>query len=99
MATAQRKIAKVEGGEERARAYWRKNVRLILSLLAIWALVSYGAAVALAQPLAGLQIGRVSLSFWFAHQGAIVVFVILIFVYAAMMDRIDSEFDVHEGEM
>lgn len=96
MATAQRKIATVEGGEERARAYWKKNIRLILLLLAIWALVSYGAAILLAQPLVGVQLGQVPLSFWFAHQGAIIIFVALIFIYAALMDRIDNEFDVHE---
>lgn len=96
MATAGRKVAIIEGGAEKAQAYWKANIRLILTLLAIWALVSYVAAIILAQPLAGVNVGQVPLSFWFAHQGAIVVFVVLIFVYAKLMDRIDNEFDVHE---
>lgn len=95
MATG-RKVTVVEGGEEKAIAYWKANLRLITILLAIWALVSYVASIILAQPLYSFNIGRVPLSFWFAHQGSIIVFVILIFVYAKLMDNLDNEFDVHE---
>lgn len=91
-----RKVAVIEGGEEKAQAYWRANIRLILSLLAVWALVSYVAGFFLAQPLANINIGQIPLSFWFVQQGAIIVFVVLIFVYAWMMDRIDRQFDVSE---
>ncbi|MFP4436696.1 MAG: DUF4212 domain-containing protein [Chloroflexaceae bacterium] len=95
MATADRKIAKVDS-EEKAQAYWKTNIRLILGLLAVWALVSYVAAIGLALPLADVRIGNVPFSFWMAHQGAIVIFVILIFTYAKIMDRVDNKFDVHE---
>lgn len=96
MATAQRKMAVVEGGEQAARAYWRENLRAILVLLAIWALVSLVAGILLAEPLHGVILGQVPLSFWFAHQGSIITFVVLIFVYCWWMDRIDRKYDVHE---
>ncbi len=96
MATADRKVAKIEGSEDKAIAYWKANIRLILIMLGIWALVSYVAAILLANPLYTVQLGNVPLSFWFAHQGAIYIFVILIFVYAKLMDGIDNKFDVHE---
>ncbi len=80
----------------RAQAYWRANVRLIITLLAIWALVSYVAAIILAKPLYNVHVGQLPMSFWFAQQGSMFVFVILIFVYAWRMNKIDREFDVHE---
>ncbi len=95
MATG-RKVVVIEGSEEKAIAYWKANIRLIFILLAIWALVSYVAGIILAQPLSTINVGRVPLSFWFAHQGSMITFVILIFVYAKLMDKIDNEFDVHE---
>ncbi len=95
MATG-RKVAVVEGGEEKAIAYWKANVRLIFILLAIWALVSYVAGIILARPLVTINLGQVPLSFWFAHQGSMITFVVLIFVYAKLMDGIDNKFDVHE---
>jgi putative solute:sodium symporter small subunit len=93
---AGRKTAVVEGGEEAAIAYWKANVRLILSLLGVWALVSYVLGYFLAGPLSGVNLGNVSLSFWIVQQGAIFTFVILIFVYAVLMDRLDQQYDVHE---
>lgn len=81
-----------------AEAYWRANRRLIAILLAIWALVSYVFAILLARPLYTIHVGRLPMSFWWAQQGSMVVFVILIFVYAKMMDRIDRKFDVHEED-
>jgi len=85
-----------EWSPERANAYWKRNLRLISILLAIWFTVSYLLGLILANPLYGVRIGQLPMSFWFAQQGAIVVFVILIFVYCWVMDRIDKEFDVHE---
>jgi putative solute:sodium symporter small subunit len=64
--------------------------------LIIWALVSFVAAIILAKPLSDVQFFEVPLAYWFAHQGAMVVFVILIFVYAWRMDKIDAKYDVHE---
>jgi putative solute:sodium symporter small subunit len=81
---------------ELAAAYWKENVRIIGSLLGIWAFVSFVAGYFLAGPLNGVPFGNVPLSFWIAQQGAIIVFVILIFVYAKLMDRLDEKYDVHE---
>ena len=76
-------------------AYWKKNRRLIAILLAIWALVSFGFAILI--PLS-FNLGQLPANFWWAQQGSMYVFVILIFVYAWRMDKIDREFDVHETE-
>lgn len=76
-------------------AYWRKNRRLIAILLTIWAIVSYGFAILF--PM-NFNIGKLPAGFWWAQQGSMFVFVILIFVYAWRMDAIDREFDVHEEE-
>ncbi|NJN64216.1 MAG: DUF4212 domain-containing protein [Acidobacteria bacterium] len=78
------------------QAYWRANRRLIAILLAIWALVSYGFSIFLAEPLYGARIGYAPMSFWWAQQGSIFVFVILIFVYAIVMDRIDRRYGVDD---
>jgi len=81
--------------ETKARAYWRKNRRLIAILLTIWAAVSYGLAILFPMEI---KIGQLPAGFWWAQQGSMFVFVILIFVYAWRMDKIDREFDVHERE-
>jgi putative solute:sodium symporter small subunit len=65
---------------EKAKAYWRRNVTIISILLTIWALVSYGAAILMANILYDIKVGQLPMSFWFAQQGAIVTFVLLIFV-------------------
>jgi len=82
--------------QEQAKAYWRANQILIAILLVIWGLVSYVFAIFLAEPLSKFSIGHIPMSFWWAQQGSMVVFVILIFVYAKRMDALDKKFDVHE---
>lgn len=76
---------------ERHRTYWRRNQRLIAVLLTLWFLVSFVFALFLAEPLYDLRVGRLPMSFWWAHQGSMVVFVVLIFVYARRMDTLDRE--------
>jgi putative solute:sodium symporter small subunit len=76
--------------------YWKKNTRLIKVLLVIWALVSLVAAIILAKPLSEVQFFGVPLAFWFAQQGSIIIFLILIFYYAKRMDKLDEEYDVQE---
>ena len=78
------------------QAYWQANVRVIAALLAIWAVVSYVAAILLAPALHDVKLGSIPLGFWFGHQGSMITFVILIFVYVKLMDNIDEKFDVHE---
>lgn len=86
----------MSGMSEKQRAYWRKNTSLIRNLLIIWALVSYVPAIFFAEPLSNVMFFGVPLSFWFAQQGSILVFVILIFYYAIKMDRLDKEFGAKE---
>ena len=73
------------------RAYWRANIRLILTLLTIWAVVSIGFGILLIEPMNRVHIGKLPLGFWFSQQGSIYVFVVLIFVYAWRMDRLDRK--------
>lgn len=80
------------------RSYWRANRLLIAVLLAVWGLVSYVFGILLAEPLGAIRVGRLPMSFWWAHQGSMIVFVILIFVYAIVMDRLDRKYDVHEED-
>ena len=77
-----------------ARQYWRKNLKIISLLLTIWAVVSLGFGIALAPWLNQFQLPGTEfpLGFWFAQQGSIFTFVILIFVYAWRMNRLDDEF-------
>ncbi len=79
-----------------ADAYWQANIRLVLILLAIWFLVSYVFGIMLVEPLNHIRLGGMGLGLWFAQQGSIYVFLILIFVYAKRMNALDRRFDVHE---
>lgn len=76
--------------------YWRANLRLIAVLLAVWALVSFVFGILLIDELNTWKIGRLPLGFWFAQQGSIYVFVILVFFYAWRMDRLDRRYGVDE---
>jgi len=78
--------------------YWKKNKILIAVLLTIWATVSYGFAIFGAKALYGIKIGSLPMSFWWAQQGSMFVFVILIFVYAKVMDSLDRKYGVGEDE-
>ena len=77
-------------------AYWKANLRLIIIHLIIWAFVSYFCGIILRPVLSGIAVGGTDLGFWFAQQGSMFVFIIQIFVYAAQMNRLDRQFDVHE---
>ena len=84
--------------EGRFKAYWRENLTLMAILLAIWALVSFGAGILFRDALDSFSIGGAPLGFWFAQQGAIYVFVILIFVYSALMHRIERKYDIDDDQ-
>tara|TARA_R110002096_G_scaffold147671_31_gene307939 strand:+ start:4557 stop:4835 length:279 start_codon:yes stop_codon:yes gene_type:complete len=79
-----------------ASAYWKKNISILGILLAIWFLVSYGFGILFADQLNQFRIGGFKLGFWFAQQGSIYVFVILIAVYVKWMNRLDKEFGITE---
>jgi putative solute:sodium symporter small subunit len=74
--------------------YWRANLRLLALLLAVWFLVSIGLSILFVVPLNQLRIAGFPLGFWFAHQGSIYIFILLIWIYARTMDRIDARFNV-----
>lgn len=78
------------------KKYWQKNLRYLAWLLSVWALVSFGAGILFADSLNQFSIAGFPLGFWFAQQGAIYVFVILIFIYVCLMNRLDRKFDVDE---
>jgi putative solute:sodium symporter small subunit len=82
--------------KDRMKAYWSKNLQYLLILLSVWFIVSYGAGILFADALNGIRLGGFKLGFWFAQQGSIYVFVILIFVYVKLMNSLDKEFDVDE---
>jgi putative solute:sodium symporter small subunit len=84
--------------EQARREYWRKNLRLMAVLLAIWALVSFGAGILFVEPLNNIDFMGFPLGFWFAQQGSIITFVILIAVYVWRMDKLDAEYGVDEYE-
>ena len=79
-----------------ASEYWKANIRLVLFCLAIWFIVSYLFGIMLVEPLNQFQIGGYKLGFWFAQQGSIYTFVVLIFFYAWRINALDRKFDVHE---
>jgi putative solute:sodium symporter small subunit len=80
----------------RGRAYWKENIRRVLLLLSIWFLVSYGLSILFVDLLDHIKIGGFKLGFWFAQQGSIYIFVILIAVYVRWMNRLDKDHDVDE---
>ena len=82
--------------EQQAEEYWRRNVGLMIKLLAVWFVVSFGCGIMLFDVLNQIQIGGYKLGFWFAQQGSIYVFVGLIFYYAKKMAALDREFNVEE---
>ena len=79
-----------------AAAYWKENLRLMTILLVIWFVVSYGCGILLFDALNAIKIGGYKLGFWFAQQGSIYVFLVLIFYYASAMNKLDRKYDVHE---
>jgi putative solute:sodium symporter small subunit len=83
----------------RHEAYWKQNVRYVGALVVVWFVVSYGFGIVLAEPLNSFHLPGTSypLGFWFAQQGSIYVFVVLIFLYVILMNRLDRRFDVDEG--
>ncbi len=78
--------------------YWSENRRWMLVLGTIWFVVSLGCGVLWAEPLNTIQIGGFKLGFWFAQQGAIYTFIILIFVYARVMARLERRLGLEEPE-
>ncbi len=84
--------------KSKASAYWKQNLTYLLILLLIWFAVSYGAGILFKEELDQFQIGGFKLGFWFAQQGSIYVFVILIFVYVYLMNKLDTKYGFDESD-
>ena len=82
--------------EEQRKKYWHTNLKYLGLLLAVWFLCSYGAGIIWADQLNEIRWGGFKLGFWFAQQGSIYVFVLLIYVYVGLMNHLDRKFDVHD---
>jgi putative solute:sodium symporter small subunit len=85
-------------GNDSRQAYWRANLRLVGLCLVIWFAVSYGCGILLVEPLNRIEFFGVKLGFWFAQQGSIYVFLLLIFFYAWRMNALDRAFGMEEQE-
>lgn len=72
--------------------YWQENLRIIFALLSIWFLVSFGFGIIFSEWLDQFKIGGFKLGFWFAQQGSIFFFVILIFIYVHLMNKLDEKY-------
>jgi len=86
--------------EQIRKAYWKANLKLVAFCLAIWFIVSfivsYLFGIILVEQLNTIRLGGYKLGFWFAQQGSIYVFVVLIFIYAWRMNKLDRQFGVNE---
>lgn len=83
---------------ENRKAYWKANLRLLSGCMIVWFVCSYGFGILLVDQLNSIRMGGFKLGFWFAQQGAIYIFVALIFFYAWRMNKMDLKYDVHEHE-
>jgi putative solute:sodium symporter small subunit len=79
-----------------SHGYWKATLSLLTRILVIWFLVSFGAGILFADWLNNFYLGGYPLGFWFAQQGSMYIFIILIFYYGKKMGEIDRKFDVHE---
>ena len=82
--------------EDSRKAYWKANLKLVAMCLSIWFVVSYLFGIILVDQLNAISVGGYKLGFWFAQQGSMYIFVLLIFFYAYRMNKIDQQFNVHE---
>ncbi|MEZ5536813.1 MAG: DUF4212 domain-containing protein [Thiolinea sp.] len=81
---------------DNAQQYWKANLRLLAICLVIWFVVSYGCGILLVEPLNAIKLGGYKLGFWFAQQGSIYVFILLIFFYAISMGALDRKYGFDE---
>ena len=82
--------------EKNKNLYWRLNLTIVGSLLAIWFMVSFGAGILFSENLDQFEIAGFKLGFWFAQQGSIIIFVFLIVLYCFLMNKLDKRFNVEE---
>ena len=78
------------------QSYWKSNLKVVFSLLSLWFIASYGFGIIFSDFLDQIKIGGFKLGFWFAQQGSIFVFVILIFVYVWLIKKLDKKYNEEE---
>ena len=81
---------------EKAQAYWQENISTIVILLTVWFAVSFGCGIIFINELNTIEVSGVKLGYWFAQQGSIYLFVILIFTYVKLINKIDEKYGVQE---
>ena len=81
-----------------AHEYWKSNIKIVLSLLAVWFFISYGCGILFVDALDTIRFGGFKLGFWIAQQGSIFVFVILIFIYIHFMDKLDDRYNLESSK-
>ena len=84
--------------EKKRKAYWQANIKLMLALLSVWFLVSFGFGILLVDPLNEISFFGFKFGFWWAQQGSIYVFVVLIFIYSAVMKKIDKQYKTSDSD-
>jgi putative solute:sodium symporter small subunit len=80
------------------KGYWRANLKILIILLSIWFMVSFGFGIIFSDFLDQYKIGGFKLGFWFAQQGSIYLFVVLIFIYVHLMNKLDKKYKDHNDE-
>ena len=80
-----------------AHSYWKSNIKIVSSLLVVWFFISFGCGILFVDALDTIRFGGFKLGFWIAQQGAIFVFVILIFVYIHLMDKLDDKYNAESS--
>jgi len=88
----------INSHNSKEKIYWIKNIRIVLSLLAVWFFVSFGMGILLVDVLDGFRFFGFKFGFWMAQQGSIFCFVILIFIYVYKMNKLDHQYDVDEDQ-
>ena len=84
--------------ETRRRGYWRENLTIVAALLSVWFIVSFGLSIVFVDALNTVRVGGFRLGFWMAQQGSLYIFVLLIFLYVWLMNRLDRAYGVHEQD-
>ena len=87
-----------DSNSPKAKAYWKENIHLVLSLLGVWFLVSFGMAILFVDILDNIRFFGFKFGFWMAQQGSIYCFVILIFIYVYKMNKLDHKYGVSEDQ-
>ena len=82
--------------KDKTKQYWKANLKIVFSLLVIWFIASFGFGIIFSDTLDQLRLGGFKLGFWFAQQGSIYIFVIIIFLYVWLMKRLDKKLSEEE---